>query len=324
MKPRVFIARPIQDTVVQRVAEISDVNVHRFDSALSSSELARQLTDADGVISVGGNITKDVLAGAPKLKVVANIGAGYDTIDVKSCTERRIVVTNTPDVLTESTADFAFALLLAVSRRVFEADRYVREDQWKAGLWNLLWGTELYGKTIGLFGFGRIGQAMARRARGFSMRVLYYARHRATGTLEADLQAEYADIDTLFRESDFLSIHAPLNDESFHAVNAGRLGLMKQSAFIINTARGKIINEADLVRSLKSGQIAGAGLDVFENEPQIDPALKTMGNVVLAPHIASATEETRYRMADLAASNLLAFFKGNRPPNIVNPEVLDN
>jgi lactate dehydrogenase-like 2-hydroxyacid dehydrogenase len=323
MKPRVFIARPIQQMVIDQVARRCDVKVHPDDAPMTLSAMKDALADMDGLISVGGNITEEVLASAPRLRVVANIGAGYDTIDVAACTRRRVAVTNTPDVLTESTADFAFAMMLAVSRHLFPADRWVREGQWKYGLWNLLWGTELCGKRLGLYGFGRIGRAMARRAKGFSMSIAYYARHRVSPSLEDESGAEFVDFKTLLRESDFLSLHAPLNQQSTHAIGAAELAFMKPTAYIINTARGKIIDEAALVQALKAGRLAGAGLDVFENEPRINPALLEMSNVVIAPHIASATAETRLRMATLAAENLLAVFGGGQPPNILNPEVLE-
>lgn len=323
MRPQVFIARPIQRTVVDQVKEHCDVRVHEQDAPMTADQLSEAISGVDGLISVGGNINEELLAQSPRLRVVANIGAGYDTIDVAACSRRGIMVSNTPDVLTESTADMAFALLLAVSRHVLQADRYVRQGRWRFGLWNLLWGTELYGKTLGLYGFGRIGQAMARRGRGFSMRILYHKRHPVAPELENALDAHFVDFKTLLRESDFLSLHAPLNPQSTAAIGGAELALMKPSAFIINTARGKIVDEEALVQALTSRKLAGAGLDVFENEPQIHPTLIGMENVVMAPHIASATAETRLRMAELAAENLLAAFDGRRPPNLLNPEVLE-
>src|ERR1700690_2716322 len=322
MKPKVFVARPIQQAAIDHVAKHCNVRVHTEDAPMSPAKLADAITDMDGLMSGGGNINEELLAHAPRLRVGANIGAGYDSIDVAACPRRRIMVSNTPDVLTESTADMTFGLLLAVSRHLLAADRYVRDGSWHYGLWNLLWGTEIYGKTLGLYGFGRIGQAMARRGRGFSMRILYHARHRVDAKIENEIGAQFVDFKTLLQESDFLSLHAPLNQESNRSVGAAELALMKPEAFIINTARGKIVDEEALVQALKSRRLAGAGLDVFENEPQIHPALIGMENVVLAPHIGSATAETRLRMALLASENLLAAFGGRRPPNILNPEVL--
>jgi glyoxylate reductase len=322
MKPKVFIARPIQQTAIDHVAQHCEVRVHQEDAPMSAGQLAEAVANMDGLMSVGGNINEELLARAPKLRVIANIGAGYDSIDVAACSRRNILVSNTPDVLTESTADMAFALLLGVSRHLLKADRYVRDGSWQYGLWNLLWGTELVGKTLGLYGFGRIGQAMARRGRGFSMRILYHARNRVDAKQENAVGAEFVDFKTLLKESDFLSMHAPLNPASNRSFGAAELALMKPGAFIINTARGKILDEDALVKALKSGRLAGAGLDVFENEPQIHPELLGMDNVVMAPHIGSATSETRLSMAMLAAENLLAAFAGRRPPNVLNPEVL--
>ncbi len=323
MKPRVFIARPIQQEVINEIAQSCQVEVHPNDAPMNAQELGAAIANKDGLVSVGGNISDEVLARAPKLRMVANIGAGYDTIDLVACCRRGIMVSNTPDVLTESTADFAFALMLGVSRHLLKADRYVRDSCWQFGLWNLLWGTEVYGKTLALYGFGRIGQAMARRGRGFSMRIIYHTRTRIARELERALEAEFVDLKTLLREADFLSIHAPLNTESTQSIGERELAMMKPTAFLINTGRGKIIHEQALVEALQSGKIAGAGLDVFENEPQVHSKLIGMENVLLAPHVASATTETRLRMAQLAAENLLAAFAGRRPPNLLNPEVFE-
>src|SRR5437868_3136764 len=253
MTHKIFVARPIQQVVIDRLAASCDVRVHPQDAPLSAAQLGESIADMDALVSVGGNINQEVLARASRLRVIANIGAGYDTVDLNACSQRRIMVTNTPDVLTESTADLAFALLLAVGRRILQADAYVRQDRWRYGLWNLLWGTELHGKTLGLDGFGHIGQAMARRGRGFSMRILYYARHRVAAAVESETSAQLVDFKTLLRESDFLSIHVPLNKESERSIAAAEFGLMKPTAFIINTARGKVVDEEALVRALQSG-----------------------------------------------------------------------
>ena len=271
----------------------------------------------------GQKVSGEAIAGASKLRMIANIGAGYDNIDLDACNARRIIVTNTPDVLSEATADVAFALLISTARHVVEGDRCVRQGNWPHWQWNFLWGSDLHGKTLGLYGCGRIGQAMARRGRGFSMRILYHARHRTDAVIEKELQAELVDRETLQRESDFLSVHVPSTAETRHSIGKAELALMKPSAVIINTARGNIIDEEALVQALSGGQILGAGLDVFENEPKVHPALIGMSNVTLLPHIGSATAETRFKMAWLAAENLIAFLKGQRPPNLVNPQVLD-
>ncbi len=323
MKPKVFVTRPLAPAVIEFLAAQCDVQVCPEDAPLPSPELAEACREIEGLLVVGTRINEEVLSQSPKLRVVANSGVGYDNIDVTACTRRRIVVTNTPGVLTETTADLAFALLMAVARRVVEGDRYVREGHWKEWSWGLLWGADVHHQTLGLYGFGRIGQAVARRGRGFSMRILYHARHRVPEAVERDLAAEYVDRETLLRQSDFLTLHVPLTQETRHLLGAQELGLMKSTAFLINTARGRVVDEEALVAALRARKIAGAGLDVFEQEPQVHPALATMENVVLMPHVGSASAETRFKMAMLAAENLLAGLDGRRPPNLVNPEVFD-
>jgi len=319
-QPKVLITRPIQQSVIDQISRHCDVQVHRVDEPMPPELLASSMRDVDGVMPAGVRISKEIIDAAPRLRVVSNIAVGYDNIDVEACNRKHILVTNTAGVLTEATADLAFALLLAVGRRVAEGDRYVRNGHWKQWEWNCLWGTEMHGKTLGLYGFGRIGQATARRARGFSMRILYHARHRASASVEKEFAAEFVDRETLLRQSDFLSLHVPLTPETRHAIGAREFALMKPSAFIINAARGPIVDEEALVQALRVGRLAGAGLDVFENEPQVHPALMGMENVTLSPHVGSATPETRLRMALLASENLLAALRGERPPNLVNPE----
>jgi glyoxylate reductase len=253
--------------------------------------------------------------------VIANVGVGYDNIDVAACTRRRILVTNTPDVLTETTADLAFALLIAVARRLVESDRFVREGRWHYWQWGYFWGADLFRKTLGVYGLGRIGKAVARRARGFSMRVLYCDIVRPSPALEQELGAQFVDRETLLREADFLTLHVPLNPETYHLISARELAMLKPTAFLINAARGQVVDETALVEALLSKQIAGAGLDVFEQEPQVHPALLALPNVVLTPHVGSATSQTRLAMAMLAAENLLAALEGRRPPTPVNPEI---
>lgn len=272
----------------------------------------------------GGKINEELLARAPRLRAVATVGVGYDNIDVAACTRRRILVTNTPGVVTESTADLAFALLMAVARRVVENDRFVRENHWYRWQWGMQWGADIHGKTLGLYGFGRIGQAVARRAGGFSMRVLYHAIDRPTPEDEQKLGAQFVSPDELLRQADFLSLHVPLSPETHHMIGARELAMMKPTAFIINTSRGKVMDEPALVEALQAKRIAGAALDVFENEPHIHPGFLALANVVLSPHLGTATSETRMAMAMLATDNLLAALEGQRPPNLVNPEVLSD
>ena len=291
------------------------------DILLPVAQVVEACREVEGIVASGTPVSPEVVEEAPHLRVVANVGVGYDKIDVAACTRRHILVTNTPGVVTGATADLSFALLLAVARRLVEADRYVREGHWRHWSWGCLWGTDLEGKTLGILGFGRIGQAVARRASGFSMRILYYSVDRPTPEREQELGAHYVDRETLLREADFLSIHVPLAPDTNRLIGAAEFALMKPTAFLINTSRGKVVEETALVDALQSKRIAGAGLDVFEFEPQIHPALLAMPNVVVTPHMGTATRETRLAMALMGADNLLAALAGQRPPNLVNPEV---
>lgn len=321
MKPRVFVTRPLPSPVIEMLGKHFEVAAHPQDSPMPRESLIEACREIDGLLVAGASITAEVLSAAPRLRAVCTASVGYDNIDVAACTARRIPVTNTVGVLEETTADLAFSLLLSVARRIVEGDRYVREGRWHEWQWGLLHGTDIYSKTLGLYGFGRIGQAVARRGRGFGMRILYFARHRVAENIERELAAQYVDRDTLLRESDFVSLHIPKTPETQHAMGARELGLMKPSAFLINTARGSVVDEEALVQALASRKIAGAGLDVFEHEPQVHAELIPMPNVVLMPHVGSATGETRLRMATRAAENLVALFNGRRPSDLVNPEV---
>jgi D-3-phosphoglycerate dehydrogenase len=323
-RPRVLISRPLQPAVIDKLSQHCEVRVHPQDEAMPAELFAQAIRDVDGLMCNGQKVGKDILEAAPELRVIANLGVGYDNIDVETCTRRGILVTNTPDVVTQATADLAFALILGAARRVVEGDRYVREGCWSHWQWNAMWGADVYGKTLGLYGFGRIAQATARRGLGFSMRILYHARHRAAERIEKELVAEFVDFETLLRKSDFLSLHVPLTPETRHAFNGPRLALMKPTSYLINTARGPVVDEAALVQALQQGTIAGAGLDVLEDEPKVHPALLAMKNVTLLPHVGSATGETRLNMAMLAAENLLAALRGETPPNLVNPLALES
>jgi glyoxylate reductase len=298
-----------------------EVTTHPTDTALKPPQLGEACRDAAAMLCVGVRVNEEVLSLAPHLKVVANCAVGYDNIDVAACTQRGIVVTNTPGVLTDATADLAFALLLAVARRVVELDKAVRAGQWQRWEFSAFWSSEVHHKTLGIWGFGRIGQAVARRARGFGMNILYHSRQRVEHAIEQDLSARFVDRETLLRESDFISLHVPHSAETQHLVGLKELAQMKSSAFLINTARGKIVDEAALVEALKSRRISGAGLDVYEHEPHLHPELPTLENAVLLPHVGSATAETRLKMASCAAENLIAVLEGRRPPNVVNPTV---
>src|SRR5260370_6122864 len=285
------------------------------------AEVLRRVADKDGLICLlTEKSDDDVLGAAPRLRTVANIAVGFDNIDLDACTRRGVAVSNTPGVLDETTADFAWTLLMAVARRLIEGDALCRSGEWKG--WNLdqLAGGDIWGKTLGILGFGRIGRAVARRASGFGMRVIYNDAVRAPGEIENELRAEYMERDAVLREADFLSLHVPLLPETRGLIGPRELALMKPTAFLINTSRGPVVQEAPLIAALDRRQIAGAALDVFEREPQIGHGL-LRPNVVLAPHLASASLETRTRMAMMAVENTIAFFEGRRPPNILNPVV---
>jgi len=287
-------------------------------------ELTRRVKDKEGLVCLlTERVNEELLRAAPKLRIAANVAVGFDNIDVAACTKRGVVATNTPGVLDETTADFAWTLLMAVARRIGEGEALVRSGNWKGWDLDQLVGADVWGKTLGIVGFGRIGRAVARRAAGFQMKVIYTDAQRVPQEVEAELKAEFRDLNALLAESDFISVHVPLLKETRGLFDAAKFHRMKRTAFLINTARGPVVDEAALVHALESGKIAGAGLDVYENEPFIHPGLKRP-NVVLAPHIASASLETRAKMACIAAENVTAIFKGQRPPNMLNPEVLKN
>jgi lactate dehydrogenase-like 2-hydroxyacid dehydrogenase len=321
VKPKVYVTRKFPQAAVDVLAAQFDVAVFPADGPIPPEELLRSVRDVEGLLVAGARITSAVLEHAPKLRALSNASVGHDNLDLQALTARGIPVASTAGSLEETTADLAFALLLAVARRVVEGDRYVREGRWDRWQFDLLHGSDVYGKTLGLYGFGHIGQAMARRGRGFSMQILYHARHRVPPEVEEELSAKYVDRERLLGESDFVSLHVPLSTETHHLIGAQEFQRMKRSAFLINTARGKVVDEEALAASLRDKKIAGAGLDVFENEPQVHPLLLALPNVVMMPHVGSATGETRLRMALLAAQNLLDLLQGRRPKNLLNPEV---
>ena len=314
MAKSVFISNVLPHEALQLIPKGIDVDFNDTDAPLAKADLISRLRGKDGLIChIISTIDDEVLAAAPTLKVVANVAVGYNNIDVAAARRRAVVVTNTPDVLTETTADFAWTLLMGAARRVVEADHFARSGQWQRWQWDLLWGVDVYGKTLGVLGFGRIGRAVARRALGFNMRVLYHDEMRADAAVERELRATYTDRETLLRESDFVTLHTPLLPETRHLINEHTLRLMKKTAVLVNAARGPIVDEAALVRALSEGWIAGAGLDVFEEEPKIHPGLLPLKNVMLAPHIASASFDTRLAMASLAVRNCLAVLEGKPP-----------
>ncbi len=322
-KPSILISRLLPEEALAQARSRAAVDVHEADKPLERSELLARLRGRQGLVClITDTIDVPLLDACPGLKVVSNVAVGFNNIDVAAATQRGVVVTNTPDVLTETTADFAWTLLMATARRLVEADRYVREGKFTQWEFMLLLGGDIHGKALGIVGFGRIGRAMARRALGFNMRVLYQDAVAADAATEKELRATRVDTATLLRESDFVTLHTPLLPETQHLINAQSLRTMKKTAYLVNASRGPVVDEAALAQALKEGRIAGAGIDVFEREPEVHPALIGLPNVVLAPHIASASSDTRVKMAMLAVDNCLAVVEGRTPPTPVNPEVL--
>jgi len=314
MAKSVFISSTLPREAVGLIPGDFTLDYNNSEVPLSKAELVSRLNGKDGLIChIISTIDEEVLASAPTLKVVANVAVGYNNIDVAAARRRGVIVTNTPDVLTETTADFAWTLLMATARRVVEADHYARSGRWTAWKWDLLWGADVHGTTLGIVGFGRIGRAVARRALGFNMRVLYHDAVRADAAVERELSATATDLETLLREADFVTLHTNLTPETRHLIGERTLRLMRKSAIVVNAARGPIVDEAALAQALREGWIAGAGLDVFEEEPRIHPDLLPLQNVVLAPHIASASRDTRIAMATLAVRNCVAVLEGKAP-----------
>jgi glyoxylate reductase len=321
-KPKVFATHSLFEPARQILQESCDVEYWAQTERPPRPELLRRVKDKEGLVCLlTEKVSEELLRAAPKLRIAANVAVGFDNIDVPACTKRGVVATNTPGVLDETTADFAWTLMMAAARRLGEGEALARSGIWQG--WNLdqLVGTDVWGKTLGIVGFGRIGRAMARRASGFQMKVIYTDAVRTPEAVEKELKAEFRDMNALLAEADFVSVHVPLLPETRGLFDMPKFYRMKPTAFLINTSRGPVVDEAALVAALEAGKIAGAGLDVYENEPFIHPGLKR-ANVVLAPHLASASLETRTKMACMAAQNVVALFTGQRPPNMLNPEVL--
>jgi glyoxylate reductase len=322
-KPKLFSTHVLFEEPRQKLAEHFDVEYWTSEERPPRAEVLKRASGKDALICLlTEKIDRELLdAAGPNLRIVANVAVGFDNIDVPACTERKVAVTNTPGVLDETTADFAWTLLMAVARRLIEGDRMARSGAWTK--WNLdqLCGTDVWGKTLGIIGLGRIGRAVARRASGFRMRIIYNSTTRAAADIEKELSAEYLSRDEVFEQADFLSLHVPLNVATRGLVGPAELAKMKRTAFLVNTTRGPVVQEAALIDALERGLIAGAALDVFEREPLIPDGLRR-DNVVLAPHLGSASVETRTKMALIAVENAIAFFAGKRPPTILNPEAL--
>jgi glyoxylate reductase len=325
--PKIFVTRMIPSLGVdalEREFGAENVSVFKGDRPINRDELIAGVTGRDALLPMlTDRVDAAVMAAAgPELKVVANYAVGYNNIDVEAASVRGIAVTNTPGVLTEATADLAWALLMAAARNMGESERYLRAGKWTSWGPQVFLGVDFWGKTLGIFGMGRIGQAVARRAAGFGMRVLYAKRNRLTPEEERALNATFVDKSRLLADSDFISIHCPLSPETRHAFGAEEFRAMKNTAVLANTSRGPVVDEAALAAALKSGTIFAAGLDVYEDEPTVHPDLAACENVVLIPHLGSATRTTRGRMSEMAAANIIAYFRGEIPPNCVNPEVL--
>ncbi len=318
-RPKVYLTRKIP-RAIEILGGFCDLTIHGKAEPPGKQEIIRRIRDKDGLLCVlSDRIDSEVIASASNLKVISSYSVGYDHIDTDAAARRGIYVAYTPDVLTETTADLTFALMLAVARRIVEADRVVRKGRWR-GTWSydFMLGSDVHGKTLGIVGMGRIGSALAKRAEGFRMKVLYHSRNRVDK--ERELNAEYRGLDELLRESDFVSIHVPLNKDTYHLMNEQRFRVMKSSAYLINTSRGQVVDESALVKALRKNWIAGAALDVFEKEPiPKDSPLLRFDNVVLLPHIGSASRETREKMAEVAATSILNVLKGEKPLYAVNP-----
>jgi len=290
---------------------------------ITREELLKRVADKDGLVCLlTEKVNEELLARAPKLRIAATVSVGYDNIDVEACTRRKVAATHTPGVLDDTTADFAWTLLMAIGRRLLEGDAWMRSGTWPGWDLDQLVGGDVWGKTLGVLGFGRIGRGVARRALGFNMRVIYSDAVRAHELVERELHAEFVDRDTLFRESDFISLHVPLLPETRHLISRENLGKMKRTAYLVNTSRGPVVDEEALAEALENKTIAGAALDVYEREPLVHPALLPRRDVILAPHIASASLDTRTKMAVMAAENVVALFAGRRPPNALNADAL--
>lgn len=326
MKYSVFVSRAIFPEVLARLAEYFEVVGNQGDLLFSQEQFADLLLTQDAVLCTPSEqVTAEMLAGSPRLKAVCNMAVGYNNINVAAATAAGVMVTNTPDVLNETTADFAWALLMAAARRVTESEHWLRAGQWKKWHYESFLGCDVHGSTLGIIGMGRIGQAIARRAMGFGMQVLYHNRTRLPEDREAYANnARYVPMDELLRQSDHVVLMVPYTDDTHHLIGVKELALMKPTATLVNVARGGVVDDVALIVALEEGRLAAAGIDVFENEPTIHPAFMTLKNVVLTPHIGSATRATRLAMAHRAADNLIAALTGLVPPHLVNPHVMES
>jgi gluconate 2-dehydrogenase len=321
MKPKVLVTREIFDDVLDSLREHFEVTENQADTPMDAETLAKNLADKTGAMTtLVDRVDAKLLSCCPKLKAVCNIAVGFNNIDLDACSKAGVMATNTPGVLDDSTADFTWALILSTARRVVESDAHLRAGHWKGWYLKQFLGADVHHATLGILGFGRIGRRVARRAMGFDMTVLYHDTQPADAVTERSCNAAYVGMDELLARADILTIHVPYAPSTHHVVGAPELAKMKPGAILIHASRGGVVDDAALAAALKSGRLAGAGLDVFENEPALNPELLTMKNVVLTPHIASSSEATRHAMAMLAAQNLVAALTTGKPPNLLNPQ----
>jgi gluconate 2-dehydrogenase len=328
-RPRVWISRPLFDDIIDGLRQFCDVDAETSDQGWTSEQIAEKLRDKHGaVLGVSDPLPASAIAQAKSLRAVANTGVGYNNLDIPALTAAGVIATNTPDVLNEAVADFAWTLMLATARRVTEAERYLRAGRWQGVSYHLMLGAEISGRTLGIYGMGRIGQAIAKRASGFNMPVIYNNRSRLDAATEHECRARYVSRDDLLQHSDFLILVLPYSDETRHIVGGAELAMMKRTAILVNVARGGIVDDVALIAALRARRLAGAGLDVFENEPAFNAGFTDLDNVVLTPHIASASLDTRRAMTQLACDNLLAALgigpNAGRPPNVLNRHVLSH
>ena len=321
MKPQVLVSREVFDETLALLSAVCEVDSNQADARYSADELVARLQGKQGaVISTADRIDASVLDRCPGLRIVSNVGVGYNNIDVPACTARGVMATNTPGVLTDSVADYTFGLVIATCRRMTEGEQHLRSGDWKGSFLKQMLGHDVHGATLGIVGMGRIGQTVARRASGFDMKVIYHNRNRIDAAIEASLRAEYRSLKALLGEADIVVLLTPYSPASHHMIGAAQLALMRPSAVLINVARGGIVDDTALIEALAARRIWAAGLDVYENEPALDPGFLDLGNVVLSPHLASASEPTRKAMANTAARNCIAAVTGGVPPNLLNPE----
>jgi gluconate 2-dehydrogenase len=324
MKPKILLARATFPDILAELEQHFDVESNQQDQIYSPAKLQQKIAGKDGIIITSSEkMTAGLIAASSHLKAISNVAVGYNNIDVDAATQARIMVTNTPDVLNQTTADYAWTLLMANARRVSESERWLRDGKWKNWRYDQFLGADVHGATLGILGMGRIGQAIARRSTGFDMNVIYHNRSRLAPELEARANnARYVSKEELLRSADHLILVLPYTKETHHVIGAAELALMKPSATLVNIARGGIVDDVALIAALREGRLASAGLDVYENEPNLHPDFLTLSNVVLTPHIGSASENTRRAMAQCASKNLIAALGGQRPPNLLNPQVL--